>query len=150
MGNWIVLTGEDIQLLDTEITIMASIQPLQSLDVCVQNAANYARGYIAGGANPLEPSPAVPPECVDDVICLARASYLAQEPTGTLLTKVRQDERTLAIAHLHDIAKDIVMITAAVVSPTEEKFGKWGCTQAFVMRTDPTTTTPAAPVPPSP
>lgn len=145
MGNWVILSGDDIQLLDTEVTIMASIQPLQDLDTCVLNASNYARGYIAGGANPLEPAPSVPPECVDDVICLARASYLAQEPTGTLLTKIRQDERTLAIAHLRDIAKDVVMITQAVVPTTEKKFGEWGSTQMFTMRTDPTSIVPETP-----
>ena len=138
MPNWIMLTADDIKLLDTEITIMSSITPVQSIDTCVLNAEQYARGYVSGGGNVLEPAPAVPPECVDDVIALARATYLAQEPTGTLLTKVRQDERTNAIAHLRDIAADKVRITPA--DPTlvliPGKVGTWSSQLAIQMRTD--------------
>src|SRR5262245_5381051 len=93
MPNWITLSGDNIKLLDTEVTIMASVTPLQDIDTCVLNASNYVRGYIAAGGNVMEAAPAVPPEVVDDVIALARATYLAQEPTGTLLTEVRRTER---------------------------------------------------------
>lgn len=137
MAFWVTLTGDNIKLLDTEVTIMASVVPLQDIDTCVQNASDYARGYIAAGGNPMEPGHSVPPEVVDDVIALARATYLAQEPTGTLLTKVRQTERDNAIAHLRDIAKDISTITQADVSPTEEQFGRWGSQVQIAMRTNP-------------
>jgi hypothetical protein len=137
MPFWKTLTGDNIQLLDTEVTIMASITPLQDIDTCVLNASSTVRGYIAAGGNILEPAPAVPPECVDDVIAIARAKYLAQEPTGTLLTKIRQDERDIAYQHLRDIAKDVATITQADVPPTSEQFGKWGSQTQIAMRTNP-------------
>ena len=138
MAFWITLSGDNIKLLDTETTIMSSVQPLQDLDTCVKSASDYARGYIAAGGNILEPEPAVPPEVVDDVIALARATYLAQEPTGTLLTDIRRTERDNAIAHLRDIAKGISTVTQADVPPTSEQFGKWGSQNQIGMRTNPT------------
>jgi hypothetical protein len=137
--NWKILTGDDIQLLDTETTIMASVSPLQDIDTCVLNASATVRGYVAGGGNILEPAPAVPPECVDDVIAIARAKYLAQEPTGTLLTKIRQDERDIAYKHLLDISNEKVTITQADVPPTSEQFGKWGSQVKIDMITNPVT-----------
>ena len=137
MANWITLSGDDIKLLDTETTVMASVQPLQDLDTCVRNAAEYARGYIAAGGNVLEAAPAVPREVVDDVIALARATYLAQEPTGTLLTEVRRTERDNAIAHLRDIAKDLSTVTQGDVPPTTNQFGAWGSQVRIDMRTNP-------------
>jgi hypothetical protein len=140
MANWLILSGDNIKLLDTEVTIMASVTPLQDLDTCVLNASNYVRGYLAGGGNVMEPAPAVPPECVDDVIAIARATYLAQEPTGTLLTKVRQDQYDNAIAHLRDIAKELSAITQGdVVPPPIGVGGNWGSVAEIQMRTDPAT-----------
>jgi len=142
MANWLILTGDNIQLLDTEVTIMASVTPLQDIDTCVLNASNTARGYVAAGGHPMEAAPAVPPECVDDVIAIARAKYLAQEPTGTLLTKIRQDERTMAYQHLRDIAKNVSTITEADVPASDEQFGKWGSATEVLMRTDTSDTVP--------
>jgi hypothetical protein len=145
MANWVILTGDNIRLLDTEVTIMQNITPLQDLDSCVLSAQNYCRGYLAGGGNILEPAPAIPPEVVDDAIAIARATYLAQEPTGTLLTEIRREERDNAIAHLRDIAKDLSTITQGDVPPTSELFGKWGSFQKLDMRTEDdwgSTTTP--------
>ena len=105
MASWITITGDDIRLLDTEKTIMEGVTPLQDLDTVVASACNHVRGYLAGGGNIMEPSPAVPPECVDDVISIARYRYLAQEPTGTLISATRQKEYAIALAHLRDIAK---------------------------------------------
>jgi len=136
MPNWITLTGADIRLLDTEVTIMAGVTPLQDIDSCVVTACGFARGYIAGGGNILEPAPAIPPECVDDVIAIARATYLAQDPTGTLLTEIRQKERDLAMAHLRDIAKDVATITQGDVPATSEQFGRWGSATRIAMRTE--------------
>jgi len=138
MPFWKILSGDDIRLLDTEVTVMSSITVLQDVDTCVLNAETYVRSYVAGGGNILEPSPAVPPECVDDVIAIARATYLSQEPTGTLLTKIRQDERDRAIAHLRDISRAIATITQADVPATSEQFGKWGSQSQIGMRTNPT------------
>jgi|SRR5215469_5503778 len=147
-GNWVALTGDDITLLDTETTVMASVTPLQDLDTCVANATQIARGYVSGGANPMEDSPFIPPECVIDVISIARAIYLAQEPSGTLLTKVRQTERDNAYAHLRDIAKEVSSVSAAnldINAPDILKYGQWGSVQRLAMRTDPTTVPPTTP-----
>jgi hypothetical protein len=103
----------------------------------VASASAYARSYVAGGGNILEPSPAVPPECVDDVIAIARYTYLAQDPTGTLLSQIRQKERDDAYKHLVDIAKDVSTVTQADVSATSEQFGKWGSATKIEMRTNP-------------
>ena len=135
MANWITLSGDNIKLLDTEVTIMASVTPLQDIDTCVANASAYVRGYLA--AMTMEPAPSVPPECVDDVIAIARATYLAQEPTGTLLTKIRQDERDKAIEHLRDIAKELSTVTQGDVVPPVGTGGQWGSVESFKMRTDP-------------
>jgi hypothetical protein len=150
-GFWVTVTGDDITLLDTETTIMSSVTPLQDLDTCVANAIQVARGYVSGGANPMEVSPYIPPECVNDVIAIARATYLAQEPSGTLLTKVRQTERDNAIAHLRDIAKEVSSVSGAkldISAPDILKYGQWGSVQRLAMRTDPTTVPPTTP--PSP
>jgi hypothetical protein len=97
----------------------------------------------------MEPEPSIPTECVDDVIAIARATYLAQDPTGTLLTPIRQKERDNAYLHLKDIAKEISAITPADPSLTgtaqELKYGKWGSKTYFPMRTDPI---PGPPPPP--
>jgi hypothetical protein len=138
MANWKTLTGDDIRLLDTEKTLMENVVTLQDLDSCVLSACNYVRGYVAAGGNPMEPAPAVPPECVDDALVIARYTYLAQDPTATLLTEVRQKERDRADAHLRDIAKDISTITQAEVPPTSEQFGKWGSATRIPMRTEDT------------
>lgn len=137
MANWKTLTGEDIRLLDTEKTIMEGVAPLQDLDSCVLSACNYARGYLAGGGNPLETAPTIPPEVVDDVIAIARATYLAQDPSGILLTEIRREERDNALAHLRDIAKDLSSITQADIDPITNQFGKSGSVTQFLMRTDP-------------
>jgi hypothetical protein len=139
MANWKTVTEDDIKLLDTEVTIMASVTPLQAIDVCVLNACNYVRGYLMGGGNQIEDAPTVPPECVDDVIALARATYLAQEPTGTLLTEVRREERDHAIDHLRDIAKGLSTITQGETLTADIfLFGKWGSQTQIGMRTNPT------------
>src|SRR6266545_3281227 len=135
MANWFTLTEDDVRLLDTEKTLMESIAPLQDLASCVLSSSNFARGYVAGGGNPLEPAPAVPPECVDDVIAIARATYLAQDPSGTLLTEIRQKERDNAIAHLRDIAKGVVTVTSADLATPTGQFGKWGGETKIDMRT---------------
>jgi len=136
MANWITLTEDDIRLLDTEKTLMEQVAPLQDLPSCVLSALNFARGYIAGGGNPMEAAPAIPPECKDDVIAIARATWLAQDPTGTLLTEIRQKERDNAIAHLRDVAKGVVAITTADLGPTPStQFGKWGSETKINMRT---------------
>jgi hypothetical protein len=146
MANWIILTGADIRLLDSEVTIMASVSPLQDIDSCVLSAAGYVRGYVEGGGNTMEPSPAVPPECVDDTIAIARYSYLAQEPTATLLTPIRQKERDDAYKHLVDIAKEIAAVTQGKLPPdtTDITIGTWGSATKIEMRTNPP---PPAPVP---
>jgi hypothetical protein len=102
MATWITVSADDVRLLENEKTIMESVDVSQTLQQCVDSAANFARGYIPA---PRAPAPAVPPEVVDDVAAIARASYLGQEPSGTLLTELRQRERDNAIAHLKDVAK---------------------------------------------
>jgi len=139
MAFWKTLTGDDIQLLDTEVTIMTSVTPLQDVDTCVLQAANFVRGYLTHG--PLEPAPTVPPECAGDVIAIARYNYLAQEPTGTLLTKIRQDAYNNAKAHLLDIANAKTTYTSpdpTTLPPVELLFGKWGSQTQIGMRTNPT------------
>lgn len=138
MANWIIVTGDNIRLLDTEKTLMENIVTLQDLDSCVLSACGVVRGYVAGGGNILEPSPAVPPECVDDALAIARWTYLAQEPTGTLLTLIRQKEHDNAYAHLRDIAKDISTVTQAQVPATSDQFGQWGSATRIPMRTEDT------------
>ncbi len=135
MANWITLTEDDVRLLDTEKTLMEGIAPLQDIPSCVLSASNFARGYVAGGGNPMEPAPAIPPECFDDVIAIARATYLAQDPSGTLLTEIRQKERDNAIAHLRDIAKGVVTVTSADLETPSGQTGKWGGETKIDMRT---------------
>ena len=145
MANWIILTGTNIRLLDSETVAMLNVDVLQTIDSCVLSASAFARSYVAGGGNILEPSPAVPPECVDDVIALARATYLAQEPSGSLLTPIRQKERDDAMAHLRDIAKDIATVTpAGDIPPGDFREGKWGSATRIAMRTE---LVPPPPVP---
>jgi hypothetical protein len=148
MPNWIILSSDNIRLLDTEKTIMEGVTPLQDLDSCVLNACGNVRGYVEGGGNTMEDSPAVPPECVDDVMAIARFTYLTQDPTGTLLTPLRQKEYDYAMAHLRDIAKEIASVTqgALPVGTTDITIGKWGSTSRVAMRTE---TTPWSPQPPS-
>jgi hypothetical protein len=134
MANWIILTGDNIRLLDTEKTIMEGVTPLQDLDTCVTSACHYVRGYLAGMI--MEPAPAVPPEVVDDAIAIARATYLAQEPTGTLLTEIRREERDNAIAHLRDIAKELSSVTQGDVVPPPGTGGNWGSATRIAMRTE--------------
>ena len=150
MANWIILTGADIRLLDTEVTIMAAAMPKQDLDSVVLSACNYVRGYMAGGGNIMEPAPAVPPECVDDALAIARYTYLAQEPTGTLLTAIRQKERDDAYKHLVDIAKDVAAITQGELPPNTVDIGSgsWGSATRIAMRTE--FVQPVQPPPPSP
>jgi hypothetical protein len=136
MANWIILTGDNIRLLDTEKTIMEGVAPLQDLDTCVTSACHYVRGYLEAGGNIMEAAPAVPPEVVDDAIAIARATYLAQEPTGTLLTEVRREERDNAIAHLRDIAKDIATVTQGDIPPIAGEGGCWGSSTRIAMRTE--------------
>ena len=139
MAFWKTITGDQIQLLDTEVTIMSSVTPLQDIDTCVLNASNFARGYLTAG--PLEDAPAIPPEIVDDVIAIARYNYLAQEPTGTLLTDIRRTAYDHALAHLRDIANDKSTYTEAdpsTLPPTDVGFGKWGSQTQIGMRTNPT------------
>jgi|SRR5215471_1742421 len=136
MANWITLSGDDIRLLDTERTIMAEVTPLQDLDTCVASASALVRGYVAGGGNTMENAPAVPPECKDDVISIARYSYLAQEPTGTLLTDIRKKEKDDAIAHLRDIAKEISSVTQGATDTPPVTIGKWGSATRIAMITE--------------
>jgi hypothetical protein len=138
MPNWITITGADIRLLDTEKTIMQGVTPLQSLDSVVASACNYVRGYLMGGGNIMEPAPAIPPEVKDDALTIARYNYLAQEPTGTLLTEIRQKDRDRAEAHLRDIAKDVGAITQGALPPgtTDLGSGSWGSATRIAMRTE--------------
>jgi phage gp36-like protein len=115
MATWITVTADDVRLLENEKTIMESVDASQTLQQCVDSAANFARGYVPA---PRAPAPTVPPEVVDDVAAIARASYLSQEPSGTLLTELRQRERDNAIAHLKDVAKGLAMVTAPDVQDT--------------------------------
>ena len=150
MPNWITLTGADIRLLDTEKTIMEGVTPLQDLDSVVLSACNYVRGYLAGGGNIMETAPAVPPECADDALAIARYTYLAQEPTGTLLTAIRQKERDDAYKHLVDIAKDVAAITQGELPPDTVDIGSgsWGSATRIAMRTE--FVQPVQPPPPTP
>jgi phage gp36-like protein len=134
MANWIILSGDNIRLLDTETIIFEGIVPKQDLDTCVTSACHYVRGYLAGMI--MEPAPAVPPEVVDDVMAIARYSYLTQEPTGTLLTEVRQKEYDNAIAHLRDIAKELSTVTQGDVVPPAGTGGNWGSATRIAMRTE--------------
>jgi hypothetical protein len=136
MANWLIITGDNIRLLDTEKTIMEGVVPLQDLDSCVLSASNYCRGYVEAGGNTMEPAPAIPPEVVDDAIAIARATYLAQEPTGTLLTEIRREERDNALAHLRDIAKGIATVTQGDVPPVVGEGGAWGSATRIPMRTE--------------
>jgi hypothetical protein len=138
MAAWIILTGDDIRLLDTEKTIMEGITPLQDLDTVVASACNYVRGYLMAGGNTMENAPAVPPEVKDDVIAIGRYRYLAQEPTGTLISPTRQKEYDDAIAHLRDIAKDLSAITQGELPPntTDIGIGTWGSATRIAMRTE--------------
>jgi hypothetical protein len=134
MANWVTLTGDDIRLLDTEKTIMEGVSPLQDLDTVVTSACNYVRGYLMSGGNTMEAAPAVPPEVKDDVIAIARYRYLAQEPTGTLISEVRKQEYADALAHLRDIAKDLSAITQGVPPPGGDiGAGKWGSAPRIAM-----------------
>jgi hypothetical protein len=148
MGNWNILSGRDIRLMDAERTIMDSLTPIHSLDDCVLAASNRVRGYVAGGAHTMEPAPAVPPECVDDVVALARESYLCQDPSGTLLTPVRQKQFDDAMAHLRDVAKRISAVTQGAVATPDIAVGKWGSAMRIAMRTEfaPPPTPPPFPV----
>jgi|SRR5215475_15239129 len=136
MAFWQIITGDNNQLLDSEKTIMEFATPLQDIDTCVLQACNFVRGYLTAG--PLEPAPRVPPEVVDDTIAIARYNYLAQEPTGTLLTDIRRTAYDHAVAHLRDIANDKSSYTAAdptTLPPTEVLFGKFGSETKIPMRT---------------
>jgi len=136
MANWITLSGDDIRLLDTERTIMAEATPLQDLDTCVLSASNFVRGYVAGGGNTMEPAPAIPPECVDDTMSIARYNYLAQDPTGTLLSDLRKKEYDDAIAHLRDIAKEISSVTQGTTATPPLSVGSWGSATRIKMITE--------------
>jgi hypothetical protein len=137
MANWVILSGDNIRLLDSEIVAMLNVVTLQDIDSCVLSASSFARSYVAGGGNILEPSPAVPPEVVDDVIALSRATYLAQEPSGSLLTPIRQKERDDAMAHLRDIAKGIATVTPGDIPPNGIGVGgNWGSATRIAMRTE--------------
>ena len=129
---------------------MASVTPLQDIDSCVLSAGGYVRGYVEGGGNTMEPAPAVPPECVDDTLAVARYNYLAQEPTGTLLTAIRQKERDDAYKHLVDIAKEIAAVTQGELPPdtTDITIGSWNSAPRIAMRTEatPWATPPVPPV----
>ena len=144
MANWIKLSGDNIRLLDTEKTIMENVTPLQDLDSCVLSASNYARGYLVGI---FEAAPAVPPEVVDDVIAIARFTYLTQDPTGTLLTDIRQKEYDSAIRHLRDISNEISSITPGELPPntTDILIGKWGSSPRVATVTELTPWAPVAP-----
>ena len=131
---WVILTGRDILLLDTERTIMAAAAPLQDLDTCVLSASNLARGYIEGGGNTLDVAPSVPPECANDVLAIARYDYLAQDPSGTLLTPIRQKEYDNALSHLRDIAKQVATVTQGAA--TTVTTGQWGSISRLPMRTE--------------
>ena len=151
MANWLTLTAADIRLLDTEKTIMSQASPLQTLDTCVTSACNYVRGYVAGGGNTMEAAPAVPPECKDDVVAIARFTYLTQDPTGTLLTDIRKKEYDSAIGHLRDVAKEIASVTQGALPPNtvDITVGKWGAypqVQMISVNTPP----PANPIPTPP
>jgi len=140
MSNWVTLSGDDIRLLDTERTIMAAAAPLQDIDTCILTASNFVRGYVKAGGNVEEPAPAVPPECVDDVVAIGRYNYLAQDPTGTLLTPIRQKERDDAYKHLLDIAAERAAVTQGEIPPTDtttiKTFGTWGSATRIAMRTE--------------
>jgi hypothetical protein len=137
MANWIILSGDDIRLLDSETVAMQNVVTKQDIDSCVLSGSTKVRSYVAGGGNIMEPSPAVPPECVDDALAIARYTYLAQEPSGTLLTAIRQKEYDEAMAHLRDIAKDIATVTpAGDIPPDDFREGKWGSATRIAMRTE--------------
>ena len=135
MSNWVTLTGRDIRLMDAERSIMDNATPVQSLDTCVASATNTVRGYVEGGANTME-AIGVPPECVEDVLTLARVQYLLQDPTGTLLNAMRQKEWDVARAHLLDISKRISAVTQGSVSTPDIATGSWGSKIFISMRTD--------------
>jgi hypothetical protein len=143
---WVSLTGRDIRLMDAERSVMDASTPVQSLDSCVNSATNYVRGYVEGGANTMEAT-GVPPECVDDAITIARINYLSQDPTGTLLTKIREKEWDVAMSHLRDVAKRIAAVTQGITSVVDVATGKWGSKMQIAMRTDfaPPPTPPPAP-----
>jgi hypothetical protein len=134
--------------MDAERTIMDASTPIHSLDDCVLAASNTVRGYVQGGAHTMEPAPAVPPECVDDVVALARENYLSQDPTGTLLSPIRQKQFDNAMAHLRDVAKRISSVTQGLVSVPDIAVGKWGSFQRIAMRVEfaPPVTLPPSPV----
>lgn len=149
MPNWIMLTADNVRLMATEETIMANAGPTNDLQSCVLKAIDVARGYVSGGANTMEPAPAVPPEVADDVIAIARATYLAQDPTGTLLTPIREKERDLAFAHLRDVAKRVSTVTQGHLTAPDITIGKWGTYPQIQMRTV-STPPPATPIPTPP
>jgi len=91
----------------------------------------------------------VPPEVADDVVAIARATYLAQDPTGTLLTPIRQKEWDMAIAHLRDVAKRVSAVTQGHVTVPDITIGKWGSYPPVQMRTA-FTPPPATPIPTPP
>ena len=153
MANWIILSGDNIRLLDSETVAMSNVTPLQDIDSCILSASTFVRGYVAGGGNFMEDAPAVPPECVDDTLAIARYTYLAQEPSGTLLTAIRQKEYDDAMAHLRDIAKEVSAVTQGELPPgvIDNRSGKWGSAARVAMRTELTpwaTQPPATPTPP--
>jgi len=135
MANWRTLSGDDIRLLDTERTIMADVTPLQDLDTCVQSACDIVRGYVAGGGNTIEAT-GVPPECVEDAVTIGRYIYLAQDPTGTLLTDNRKKEYDDAIAHLRDIAKELSAVTQGATTTPPISVGSWGSATRIKMITE--------------
>jgi hypothetical protein len=138
MANWVILTGDNIRLLDTEKVIFEGIIPITDLDTCVNNACYTCRSYVQAGGNTMEPGPSVPPEVVDDAIAIGRATYLAQEPTGTLLTEIRREERELAYAHLRDIANGLAAVAPADLPPGDIGSGQWGSAPRIAMRSEDT------------
>jgi len=94
------------------------------------------RSYVEGGGNIMEPT-GVPPEVKDDVLVIARYSYLAQDPSGTLLTDIRQKEKADAMAHLRDISKEIATVTQGDIgTATDITSGSWGSANRVVMVTE--------------
>ena len=151
MANWIILSGDNIRLLDSETVAMLNVVVLQDIDSCVLSASTFVRGYVAGGGNFMEAAPAVPPECVDDTLAIARYTFLAQEPSGTLLTAIRQKEYDDAMAHLRDIAKNVSAVTQGELPPStiDLRAGKWGSSSRVAMRSEstPWATPPTTPPP---
>ena len=114
MATWITVSASDVRITSAELAAVNAASPQQTLQQCVDAAANFARGYI-GKRNSMADPPQIPPECKEAVLALALADFVSQIPGAGLLDDVRKTARDNAIKFFKDIATGNFVITAADV-----------------------------------